>query len=89
MLCDVGRDLGVCATDDVEAIFALDPDCVVYTPLHFDVGEVQRVLRAGVNIVTSAEFLTGRNTAAPDIRPDNPLRRLRISLGHSCCLGSC
>ena len=60
-LCDTGSDLGVCATDDVEALLALEPDCVVYTPLHFDTGEVQRILRAGVNIVTSAEFLTGRN----------------------------
>ena len=60
-LCDTGSDLGVCATDDVEALLALEPDCVVYTPLHFDGGEVQRILRAGVNIVTSAEFLTGRN----------------------------
>lgn len=61
VLCDVGRDLGVCATDDVDALFALQPDCVVYTPLRFDAGEVQRILRASVNIVTSAEFLTGRN----------------------------
>ena len=61
VLCDLGRDLGVCATNDVEALLALEPDCVVYTPLHFDAGEVQRILRAGVNVVTSAEFLTGRN----------------------------
>jgi 2,4-diaminopentanoate dehydrogenase len=61
VLCDTGGDLGVCATDDVDALLALEPDCVVYTPLHFDAGQVQRILRAGVNIVTSAEFLTGRN----------------------------
>jgi 2,4-diaminopentanoate dehydrogenase len=61
VLCGVGADLGVCATNDVDALLALEPDCAVYTPLHFDVDEVQRILRAGVNIVTSAEFLTGRN----------------------------
>ena len=65
-LCDTGGDLGVCATNDVEALLALEPNCVVYTPLHFDVAEVQRILRAGVNIVTCAEFLTGRNLSDGD-----------------------
>jgi 2,4-diaminopentanoate dehydrogenase len=60
-LCGVGGDLGISATNDVDALFALEPDCVVYTPLHFAVEEVQRILQAGINIVTSAEFLTGRN----------------------------
>jgi hypothetical protein len=65
-LCNLGRDLGVHATNDVGALLALEPDCIVYTPLHFDVAEVQTILRAGVNIVTSAEFLTGINLAAAD-----------------------
>jgi len=65
----VGRDVGelcgldpvgVVATDDVDALLALQPDCVIYTPLYFDVPEVVRLLEAGVDIVTSAEFLTGR-----------------------------
>lgn len=65
-LCGTSEALGVRATDDVDALLALKPDCVIYTPLHFDVGEVQRILRAGVNIVTSAEFLTGRNLSDND-----------------------
>lgn len=65
-LCDIGRELGVHATNDVDTLLALAPDCVVYTPLHFDVAEVQQILRAGVNIVTSAEFLTGFNLAPED-----------------------
>ncbi|AXK74236.1 MULTISPECIES: hypothetical protein [Mycobacteriaceae] len=60
-LCGLGDDIGVRATDDVDALLATRPDCVVYNPLHFNPAEVQRILRAGVNIVTSAEFLTGRN----------------------------
>ena len=60
-LCNLGRDVGICATDDVDALLALAPHCMIYTPLHFDVGEVERILRAGVNIVTSAEFMTGSN----------------------------
>src|ERR1700733_11850494 len=62
-LCNLGRALGVRATNDVDALLALEPDCIVYSPLHLDVVEVQRLLRAGVNIVTSAEFLTGINLA--------------------------
>ena len=60
-LCNLGRDLGIYATNDVDALLELEPDCIIYTPLRFDVVEVQRILRAGVNIVTSAEFLTGMN----------------------------
>jgi 2,4-diaminopentanoate dehydrogenase len=65
-LCNLGTDLGVHATNDVDALLGLEPDCIVYTPLHFDVAEAQRILRAGVNIVTSAEFLTGMNLAGGD-----------------------
>lgn len=65
-LCNLDRDLGVHATNDVGALLALKPDCIIYTPLRFDVAEVQRILRAGVNIVTSAEFLTGINLADID-----------------------
>ena len=62
----VGLDAptGVRATGDVDALLALKPDCVVYTPLFFAVAEVTRLLRAGVNVVTSCEFLTGRSLAA-------------------------
>ncbi len=55
---------GVRATTDVAALLALDPDCVVYTPLLFDAAEVARILRAGVDVVTSCEFLTGRSLPA-------------------------
>ena len=65
-LCNLGRDLGIYATNDVDALLELEPDCIIYTPLRFDVVEVQRILRAGVNIVTSAEFLTGINLSDSD-----------------------
>ncbi len=64
----VGLDpVGVTATDDVDALLALEPDCVVYTPLHPDLGELTRLLGAGVNVVTSSEFLTG-NSLGEDFR---------------------
>ncbi|OBB03388.1 dihydrodipicolinate reductase [Mycobacteriaceae bacterium 1482268.1] len=50
---------GVYATDDVEAIIALAPDCVVYTPSQMDVGLVERLLLSGINVVTTCDFLTG------------------------------
>ena len=31
------------ATDDVDALLALDPDCVSYNPIWFDVDEVCRL----------------------------------------------
>ena len=52
--------LGVTATNDVDALLALKPDCVVYNPMWIDVDELVRILSAGVNVVTSASFITGQ-----------------------------
>ncbi|MGE2731804.1 dihydrodipicolinate reductase [Mycolicibacterium vaccae] len=69
----VGRDLGelvgidplgVQATNDVDALLALKPDAVVYNPMWIDVDELVRILEAGVNVVASASFITGRNLGA-------------------------
>jgi 2,4-diaminopentanoate dehydrogenase len=66
----IGRDvgelcgmdpLGVLATNDVDALLALKPDCVVYNPMWLDVGELVRILSAGVNVVATAAFITGHN----------------------------
>ena len=65
-LCDLDGPIGIAATDDVDALVALNPDCVVYTPLHFDLGTVARLLQSGVNVVTSAEFVTGLNMSTED-----------------------
>lgn len=60
-LCHLDVTTGITATDDVDALLALAPDCVIYTPLHPDVEMLARLLRGGVNIVTTAGFLTGRS----------------------------
>jgi hypothetical protein len=60
-LCELDRDLGVLATDDVDALLAAEPDAIVYSPLHLDVAEAARLLRAGVDVVTTAELVTGSN----------------------------
>src|SRR5262252_2330254 len=65
----VGRDvgklcgldpLGVIATDDVDALLALRPDCVVYTPMWPSIDQLVQILEAGVNVVTTAAFINGR-----------------------------
>jgi hypothetical protein len=61
LLCRLEEPCGVAATNDVDALIALAPDCVVYTPLHPDVAELSRLLRSGINVVTSAELLTGHS----------------------------
>jgi 2,4-diaminopentanoate dehydrogenase len=69
----VGRDVGelcgidpvgVLATDDVNALLALRPDCVVYNPMWPDTDEVVRILEAGVNVVSTAAFINGRGKPA-------------------------
>lgn len=61
----VGKDAGdiagipptsVVATDDIEAVVAMDADCVFYTPIIMDVGTVCRLLRSGKNVVTTSGF---------------------------------
>lgn len=59
-LCGV-EPLGVAATHDVDALLALRPDCVVYNPMWPSVDELVRILEAGVNVVTTAAFINGRN----------------------------
>lgn len=56
--------LGVPATDDVEALLALRPDCVVYNPMWPSVDELVRILEAGINVVATAAFITGENLGA-------------------------
>jgi hypothetical protein len=58
-LCGLGP-LGVTATHDVEALLALQPDCVVYNPMWPSIDELVRILAAGVDVVTTAAFINGR-----------------------------
>lgn len=62
---------GVIATGDVDALLALDADCVLYAPLLSDVDEMCRILESGKNLVTPTGFsfvkdptLAGRLDAA-------------------------
>jgi hypothetical protein len=57
-LCGI-EPLGVLATEDIDALLALAPDCVVYNPMFAKVDELVRILGAGINVVTTSEFITG------------------------------
>ena len=58
-LCGI-EPVGVTATNDVDALLALKPDCVVYNPMWPSTDEVVRILEAGVNVVSTAAFVNGR-----------------------------
>ncbi|WP_156745117.1 dihydrodipicolinate reductase [Mycobacterium sp. 1165178.9] len=69
----VGRDagalagrapIGVAATADVDALIELRPDCVNYMPRVIDYELVIRMLRSGINVVTTGDFLTGTHHPA-------------------------
>jgi hypothetical protein len=64
----VGRDvgtlagidpIGVLATDDVGALLALRPDCVVYMPFRPDIDHLVRILESGANVVTTMYMTVG------------------------------
>jgi hypothetical protein len=69
-----GRNpVGVEATDDADAVLAAKPDCVVYMPHWPDIAEMERILRSGVNIVTTARLVNG------EYYPDDAGARLRAA----------
>jgi hypothetical protein len=51
--------LGIHATNDVDHLVGLRPDCVVYNPMWPSTDELERILRAGIDVVTTAAFITG------------------------------
>ncbi len=80
-LCGLDRALGIWATDDIEAILALKPDCVLYMPLEWIVDDMVRLLVAGINVISTANFITGRSYGEQEmIRLDEAARRGGVSL---------
>jgi 4-hydroxy-tetrahydrodipicolinate reductase len=58
-LAGLGRNLGVAASGDADALLAMKPDCVVHTAmadtrLMEAIEDLQKILRAGVNVVSSS-----------------------------------
>ena len=88
----VGRDVGelcgiaptgVLATDDVDALLALRPDCVVYNPKWPNVDEMVRILESGANmsrprrsspVMRSAPIVSGSSMPASGDRARSSAR---------------
>jgi 2,4-diaminopentanoate dehydrogenase len=87
-LAGLGRSLGVAATGDVNEVLALGPDCVVDTAMADDrleeaLGDLQRLLRAGVNVVASGPvFLQFPDGVVPAEMSD-PVRAAAVEGGAS------
>lgn len=72
-LCGLDDPTGVLATADIADLLALGPDACSYNPLWPDVATLGALLDAGVNICSTAGFITGRSLG------DDALERLRRS----------
>jgi 2,4-diaminopentanoate dehydrogenase len=72
-LADVGRDLGVAATNDIEAVLAASPDAIVYAAsgdIRPDdaVEDIRRALAAGAVVVTPSVYpLYDPRNAPPEL----------------------
>jgi 2,4-diaminopentanoate dehydrogenase len=58
-LAGLGRSLAVAASNDFDALLALQPDCIVHTGMADDrmfeaLADLQRFLEAGINVVSSS-----------------------------------
>jgi 4-hydroxy-tetrahydrodipicolinate reductase len=58
-LAGLGRELGVAATNDADALLALKPDCIVHTAMADNrlfeaIDDLARFLRAGIDVVSSS-----------------------------------
>lgn len=66
-LCGWPEPTGVLATDDVDALLALGADACCYNPLWPSIDELCALLEAGVNVCTSAAWITGGKQTRDDL----------------------
>ena len=60
--------IGVHATRSIDAVIALKPDCVMYMQEGYNVGDMCRLLEAGINIVTTRSEFFYAKAMDPQIR---------------------
>src|SRR3954452_16549743 len=65
-LCGWPDPTGVAATNDIGALLALRPDACCYNPLWPSIDELVALLEAGVNVSTSAGWITGGKQSEED-----------------------
>lgn len=78
------KPTGILATNDVDALLAANPDACCYNPLWPSIDELETLLAAGVNVCTSAAWITGGKNSRAD------LDRIRdaCEIGNSTIFGS-
>lgn len=57
---------GITATDDIDALLALNPDACCYNPLWPSIDELERLLAAGINVCSTAAWITGGKQTPQD-----------------------
>jgi hypothetical protein len=65
-LCGWPEQTGVLATNDIDALLALGADACCYNPLWPSIDELCRLLESGVNVCSSAAWITGAKQSAED-----------------------
>ena len=79
-LCNL-PPLGLKATNSIDEIIALKPDVVLYMPLLWNVDHMVRLLEAGINVISTANFITGRSYGENEQkRLDDAAKRGGVSL---------
>ncbi len=87
-LAGLGRRLGVIATNDVDELLALKPDVVVHTAMADNrlmeaLADMERILRAGVNVVSSGPVFLQYPFGVVDDSMIDPVRTAAIDGGVS------
>ncbi len=65
-LCGWPQPTGVTATNNVDELLALRPDACCYNPLWPNIDELVRLLESGVNVCSSAAWITGGKQTPQD-----------------------
>lgn len=58
-LCGI-EPINIFASDNIDEIIALKPDCVVYNPMFPSADDLIRILSSGINVVATSYFITGQ-----------------------------
>lgn len=66
-LCGWPKPTGVSATNDIDALLALGANACCYNPLWPDIDELTRLLESGVNVCSSAAWITGGKQTPKDL----------------------
>ena len=87
-LAGLGRTLGVEATNDADSLLAMKPDCVVHTAmadtrLMEAIEDLKKILRAGVNVVSSSPVFLQYPDGVVPADVSDPIRQAATEGGAS------